>query len=181
MLLKKISLLLVFILILVVTGCSSTTSKDCGKDLSCFVSAAESCSLAKVEHKIFSDLYGQMVQEIGEKYELVKSADGKCIFNIAVINSDLKFPDSKVKEMKAKGTTQEQIDQLLKLTKSNSAPIVGKFGSCKGDTSVISAMLKKWQKGSFAKSDWDNLNCTGSYFKDIDPSSLHGVGTTPVK
>lgn len=146
---------------------SDTTVKDCGEDFSCFVSASESCSDAKVNHIIETNILG-VVQKTNNSYELKKLSNGTCSFSLVTNNIDLQYSQKLLDMAKRGGATQDQIDQQLQLTKSQYDILIDKKGTCKGDMGIISSLLKRWQEGSFSSSDWNNLECSGPYFDQMN-------------
>jgi len=136
---------------------------DCGEDFSCFVSAAESCSKAMVNHmteRVISDV----LQKTDNNYELKKLPDGKCSLSLAIDSVKLNYTSQLADSLKKRGITQEQIDKELQRQQAKYNVFSGNKGICSGETNDILAMLRKWQRGSFSISDWDNLECSGSYF-----------------
>ena len=83
-------------------------------------------------------------------------------------NINLQYSDDLLKMMKDGGATQEQIDEQLALTKDQYTSIIGKEGTCVGDSSVMSSMLKRWEQGTSSTSDWDNFECSGPYFDQMN-------------
>ena len=150
-----------------VTEPAKTTVKDCGKDFSCFVSASESCSDAKVNYIIKTNIFG-VLQETNNSYELKKLSNGTCSFSLVTNNIDLQYSQELLDMFKKGGVTQGQIDQQLQQTKSEYNKFIGKKGICKGDSGVISSLLKRWQEGTSSTSDWDNLECSGPYFDQMN-------------
>lgn len=168
---------IVLLFIFLLTGCGQKqvkpTTKDCKNDFSCFTSASETCTPAKVNYKTTANIFGVLL-ETDNSYELKKSDAGKCIFSLKTNNINLKYSDELLKRMKDGGATKEQIDQQLQQTKDQYKPFIGKEGSCMGDSNVISSLLKRWEQGTFSTSDWDNLDCTGPYFDQMKTNTSFG-------
>ncbi len=165
--------------LLLINGCGqkqtqpTTQIKDCNDDFGCFVLASETCTPAKVNNKITTNIFG-VLQETDSDYELKRSDAGKCIFSLKTNHINLRYSEELLKMMKDGGVPQEQIDQQLQQTKDQYKTFIGKEGNCGGDSTVISSMLKRWEQGTFSTSDWDNLECSGPYFEQMNTDTPFG-------
>ena len=159
-------------------GCSPSATIDCEKDLSCFVSASKTCSEAKVNYVIKTDMFGVM-QETDINYELKTTNEGKCSLSLIVNDINIRYTDSLIDMMKQGGVIQDQINQQLEKTESQYDIFVEKEGVCKGDKTEISAILKRWQEGAFSTSDLNNLECSGPYF-DLRTGSVNEDGSISI-
>ena len=98
---------------------------------------------------------------------MLETENGKCYFSLKVNNVDYEYSQELIAMMKEQDASDSEIERNLEITKKDSVNLHGKEGECLGEKSAVEGLLKKWDKGSFASSDWDSLECVGEFFDNV--------------
>jgi len=113
----------------------ATTILDCEQDLKCLIQASTNCKPAKVVYAATVDIFG-VKQTAMSFFEIKGSEMNKCSFYLRTEKIDLEFPPN---------IPQEVVNQQKEIYKK----LEGRDGICKFNTSELTAMLTRWEKGNF--------------------------------
>jgi len=159
---KKVVLLIGLAAILLFSGCTTKPQantnappagpKDCGTDFDCFIAASQSCEQAKGTSQITTTIFG-VQQTTASSLEIKGIQSGKCLFYLKTEKIELTFPPSVPQD-----TVQQQKDIYKKLE--------GRDGTCKFNTTDLTAVLTRWKAGNFSTEDFKVAECEGSYFSN---------------
>ncbi|MFN3302015.1 MAG: hypothetical protein ACK413_03255 [Patescibacteria group bacterium] len=153
---------------------------DCGTSIDCFISASETCSPAKTVYTVTVDIFGVKLTTT-LFLELKGEETGKCVFYLRTEKIDLAFPSN---------VPQEVVNQQKAIYKK----LEGRDGTCKFNTSDLTAMLKRWKEGTFESGnvscqltpegnvnvckteggDFGAAECQGTYFEQPTLEEIYG-------
>lgn len=155
---------------------------DCGSDDECFISQAESCSLAKQTQTTPLILFG-VEQTNTNYYELRGLEEERCIFYIKIDHIEIKYTDELVQSLLDQNNTLEEIEQREARANARYDLAEGRDGTCSFKTTDLVEMLNRWKEGTFsggascslaADGSWDCTysgdfevaqDCQGTYFQ----------------
>ena len=123
------------------------TVLDCKQDLKCLLQASADCKPAKVVNSVTIDISG-VKQTTTSFFEIKGVEANKCNFYLRTEKIDLEFPAN---------IPQEVVSQQKEIYKK----LEGRDGTCKFNTSDLTAMLTRWEKGTFE---------SGTVFCKLTPS-----------
>lgn len=142
---------------------------DCGivtnfQNFDCFVNAAKNCSLSKVTNSTQIDLFGMTTQGTAF-YEIKGQQEGRCMFYLKTISSNVIFSQELTQKMLSSGATNEQIKQQEQKSSKIAQSMVGRDGTCGfTNTNDLVDLLNKWKGGNFSTEDFKDIDCKGEYF-----------------
>lgn len=114
------------------------------------VQASADCSPEEVTATYVLNFFG-MEQTSTSTYGIQGMEGDKCVFYLRTESIEVSYPE---------GTDQETIDEQ----RATYDQLEGLEGTCKFETSDLTAMLERWEQGSLSSSDWDVAECEGEYF-----------------
>ena len=147
------------------------TVLDCKQDLKCLIQASINCEPAKVVNTITIDIFG-VKQTNTSFFEIKGSEIDKCTFYLRTEKIDLVFPAN---------IPQEVVNQQKEIYKK----LEGREGTCKFNTSDLTEVLTRWEKGNFSSGnisckltpsgnvceteggDFEVAECQGTYFEQL--------------
>ncbi len=118
----------------------TSSAKDCGTDLDCFIGAAGSCETSEIVYTADA-----VFQKTTSTMKITGKDGSKCKFYIKMDNIENAFEVS----------AEEQAAYDAR---------IGTEGTCNYERSDLQDMLERWKSGQFATSDWQGQECTGTYF-----------------
>ena len=147
---------------------------DCGTDLSCFATQAETCGPSTVVDTLDLDLAPLLgltegvVSSVTDALQVEPDPDGSvgCQFGLVVQRTDVSLSDVAVQAMLDRGASQADIDQLQARMAASTSVQLGRSGTCLFGANDLASMLQRWTEGSFSTQDWTPATCTGTYFGD---------------
>ena len=156
---------------------------DCGNDMGCFSQASGTCTPAKMTRNSSTNLIGMTVS--GSTYMEIKNTSeaGKCSLYSLVVDSSVAFSNSAVASALAKGVSMEDIQKQEAASALQAKATIGMSGACKFNTADLSAMLSRWNAGSFASTDYAGADCSGSMLIGSQTGGITSVNLSslPVK
>jgi hypothetical protein len=152
------------------TSSDTSSPKDCGTDMSCFIEASGLCRIANLTNMQTTDLLG--VNTTTEMhYEIRGLENSRCVLFLKVKNASISLPDG--------------ADFIVAAQAEDSANAqIGKTGLCKYNVSDLTAMLIKWNIGAYdpgqvscaqtqtgsscstSGGDFSVAECQGTYFEN---------------
>ena len=141
----------------------SSTIKECGSNMNCFIDSARNCQKAKIMSTTNIDLFG-IEQTTSSYYELKGMQSGKCLFYLRTESVDLELSDELIQQMKSDGASQAEIDRQLQDSQNLAEQLEGRDGTCKIETQKLVTLLTDWKQGKFSTEDLKNVGCSGSFF-----------------
>jgi len=152
------------IVVLLFPDSNNQAGGECGDDFDCFVRGSGSCVTSSVDYSVTLNVFG-ILQTTESKYELAENNRGDCVLSWVVEGVKTDFSDELIENLVSQGSSESEIEaQLEEANNQNEGLLVGKDGTCRGSASEISSLLGRWNEGTFDTSDFDGLNCRGSYF-----------------
>ena len=144
---------------------SNTQSQETVGDqpnFNCFINASENCEPSKLLNTVSVEIFG-MLSTSTTYVELRGVEAGKCIYYQRTESNSVEFTDMMVQQMLDSGATQEEIDQQEQTANDSAQQTVGLEKTCKFNTEDLTAMLNRWEEGSFSTEDWNVAECEGDY------------------
>jgi len=137
---------------------------DCQTDIDCFIEASANCQPVTVTHTVTIDMFG-LVMTSRAFLEIKGLEADKCVFYMKTEQIDIEFSEELIQQMLAGGATQEQIEEQEKAANEQADMATeGADGACRFDTADLTAMLLRWQEGTFSSEDWAVAECSGDMF-----------------
>lgn len=142
---------------------------DCGIGTfanDCFLSAAQSCSLAKMISSVELDIFG--ITAKSETYQEIKGLEpsGRCVFYQRAQSYDASITQANEQELLSQGITKEQISEQINSMKEAYSLTLGKDGSCKYPTADLVSYLENGRQGniSYSSEKMNEYECSGPLF-----------------
>ena len=99
-------------------------------DEDCFIQAAETCRKANLTLSASINWF-EMLTTTGTGYREIRGGrGGNCTIYFKTIKADVKFTEEYIRKMKARGATQEQIDQKEREASESAKSTEGTDGVC---------------------------------------------------
>jgi len=147
------------------TNESEVEVTDYGTDFNSFITASETCALATVRNSTTLNIFG-IEHTTASQYELNGlDESGKCTFYIKTESININYSAEMIQQALDAGSTQEEIDQQLLETNQQYDQRENRSGTCKFNATDLSAMLTRWNDGSYSGGasctlEGDGWNCT---------------------
>jgi hypothetical protein len=135
--------------------------KDCGTDLDCFISAAESCEKTKLLRDFQTEVLG-MVMLPTESFEIKGEEGGKCSVIIKTEKLDIKFSDSLKQQMMLLGDTEQEVQDKEKKASEDSK---GTLHTCSFSKEDLVDMMNKLKTGYEHLLEVTQTNCKSETIK----------------
>ena len=133
-------------------------------DQDCFIQAAETCRKANITFSGGIKWFG-MLETSGTSYREIRGGrGGNCTIYFKTIKNDVKFTEEFIQKMKARGHTQEEINEAELKANESADSTEGTDGVCTFKTAKLVALLRKWKSGESSSDDWKGGNCRGTMF-----------------
>ena len=154
----------------ILQGTSQTSIIECGTDMSCFISSAESCQKARVRHTANLD-WGPFgfEQTVIYSYEIKDVDDRQCNLYLRLESNSIRFKEEFIQQMLNTGASEEEIRQQEQESNNLAKQLEGKDGICIfNDNQDMVNLLISWNEGNFSTGDFENNNavCSGFYFEE---------------
>lgn len=142
----------------------STSEKDCGQNLDCFIEASKECSLAKINHSMPLNIFGTEV--ITSTFMEIRGiTDGKCIVYTKTGKTTFNFPP---------GTSSSTINNSKNMAKkTEGTQTIYKYSKI----TYLTNMLLDLKQGNFSSKGTCSLTLNGS--KCIDGNGTEWETTNP--
>ena len=141
-------------------------------DLPCLIKAAKICAPARLKNKLTVDLFG-VLQTGTSQLEIKGLHNGKCIFYEKTLKNNLKFSPKFIRDAKAKGTTDKELQTQLKQSNELAGATEGRDGTCQLKSKDLVVILSRWRQGSFSTEDLNSAQCSGSLFSTTISSGIN--------
>lgn len=130
---------------------SADSILDCKEEFGCLVRASMGCRPSKVVNTATLEILG--IKQISTSFFEIKGSEAdKCNFYLRTEKLDLIFPPN---------IPQEIVNREKEIQKD----LEGRDGICKFDTSDLTVLLTRWERGIFSVEDFNTAECRGIYFK----------------
>ncbi|MBT4824222.1 hypothetical protein HN695_04460 [Candidatus Woesearchaeota archaeon] len=143
---------------------------DCGIDFECFILAAETCELAKLNFITESTLVGAI--QTTKSYLELKGYDiaeaEKCVLYLRLDDVSLRYSDDTLQLLLNSGVTLEEIDQQELEANQKLSSLKNKDGHCRMQHDELNEALGLWQTGMFLEYEFNAESCQGNYFTDSE-------------
>jgi hypothetical protein len=125
---------------------------DCGENIDCFISAAETCTEASMVRTTSINLFG-MIATAKSLMEIRGIEGGKCSYYQRTLENSVSFSNEMIEQARAANKTDEEIAAQLKTANDSAKSTVGFEVTCEFDTAELASMLKRWKAGTASSSD----------------------------
>ncbi|OIO27133.1 hypothetical protein AUJ14_00315 [Candidatus Micrarchaeota archaeon CG1_02_55_22] len=146
------------------------TVRNCGNDLSCFKAAAASCSKAEGTFAFEAD-YHNYEQNGSTRIHSVRDMeirgpqDDKCTLYFKILSFNASMSEAGMNAAIAAGYPQTLIDTMNQQLDQSAQAKVGNEALCYYPPAELTGLLDNWSSGTMATTDFDDADCTGTYFE----------------
>ncbi len=133
-----------------------STGQNCGSDINCFIQAANTCTKATVHYT--SDI---QVSDVKHHATTLLRIDGGTPASCQL------FLQTEERSSAYASSTQVfdfERAALALINQTNEASI-GMNGTCTASSNGLTAMLNRWKSKVYSKTDFESLNCSGTFFE----------------
>ncbi|MDO8428608.1 MAG: hypothetical protein Q7S92_05345 [Candidatus Diapherotrites archaeon] len=170
--LKKNNFLLIALIAIIVSGCTSSSPgtstgaqgtgvngvQDCGADGACFSAAAANCTPVKVTLTFSVDFLG-ILSTTTNYLELSKKEGITCKYYQRTESQVVKLSDEIKQQLLSSGKTEAEIEQQESELQTSANQVIGLETSCRFETAKLVELLRNWQAGNFSTDDLSEPNC----------------------
>ncbi len=132
-----------------------STNQNCGSDINCFIQAANTCTKATVHYT--SDI---QVSDVKHHATTLLRINGGTPASCQLF--------LQTEERSSAYTSSTQVFDLeratLALINQTNEASIGMSGVCTASSNLLSTVLNRWKAQTYAKTDFEPLNCSGAFF-----------------
>lgn len=148
-------------------------SSNCGEDMLCFITQSQSCERSSVQFNSALEIFGVVVNT-SEYLEIKGMKNNSCVLYIREDNIVYTYTNATIQELLSQNVSMQEIQTQEQDIQNQSSSSIGKDEICSFKITDLSAMLSRWNQGTFsggidsdgkAAGDFENATCTGRMFE----------------
>jgi len=148
--------------VLSLTGASARAQQnDCGTDLGCLVEASRSCRPAIALQVSSLDFFGMQITS-STRHEIQGGDAQSCTLHVSIGEQSMRFSEDARQRMRGEGVSDAEIARQESAMTQTGNELTSMQATCTFPTSELTALLSRWQQGTFSTNDLRATACSGS-------------------
>ncbi len=143
------------------SGSSPSMSKDCKKDIDCFIKAVRACTPSQFTLEQSVELPVTTITKI-DQYEVTGGSADACSVYFKVLKWE--SVKNSANDEEEKGGNFQPDPKLAAAAEERMRKFTGTEGTCTFAGQRFAETLARWKNQHFSSEDFKNANCKGSFF-----------------